>query len=544
MKEQTDRRRTTPHAWGAGDNERESGGARQRRMYRRQVCLSDQDRRRAMDRLSLLKSLSFGSQVAEEEIQDLARYFVQTDQWSRIVNGEVDIVRGEKGTGKSALYLLLTQTSDELFDKRVLIVNAENPKGNTVFKDLISDPPTSEAEFIVLWKLYMLVLIVTKIREFDITGPGFGPLLTALQESQLIEAELNLSGLLRTAQILARRLIGGKLEFGAELNEVTGTPSGVIGRISLAEPTSELRTRGVNSVDGYLRIANSILAINGYSVWVLLDRLDVAFAENHLLEANALRALLRVYGDLRSMENISLKIFIREDIWRRITENFREASHLIRYRIVEWSQLTLLNMLLRRILDNGTLVRELGLEPAVILADSEKQNKLFAQLFPEQVEQGPQKAPTFKWMVTRCADGKGQTAPRELIHLLKCIRDQEIRRLETGGSAPSGGKLFDRSVFKAALPTVSAARLNTYIYAEYPAERPFIEKMNSEKTEQTPDSLCTMWGMERDEAIRKANQLVELGFFEARGTKTEPTYWVPFLYRDALNLKQGKAETD
>ena len=34
----------------------------------------------------------------------------------------------------------------------------------------------------------------------------------------------------------------------------------------------------------------------------------------------------------------------------------------------------------------------------------------------------------------------------------------------------------------------------------------------------------------------------EIGFFDARGTKDEPSYWVPFLYRSALNLVQGKAD--
>ena len=33
--------------------------------------------------------------------------FVETDQWSRIVKGEIDIVRGDKGAGKSAIYSLL-----------------------------------------------------------------------------------------------------------------------------------------------------------------------------------------------------------------------------------------------------------------------------------------------------------------------------------------------------------------------------------------------------------------------------------------------------
>jgi hypothetical protein len=39
-----------------------------------------------------------------------------------------------------------------------------------------------------------------------------------------------------------------------------------------------------------------------------------------------------------------------------------------------------------------------------------------------------------------------------------------------------------------------------------------------------------------------AQQLIEVGFFEARGSKDKPTFWVPFLYRDALSMSQGSAE--
>jgi hypothetical protein len=104
--------------------------------------------------------------------------------------------------------------------------------------------------------------------------------------------------------------------------------------------------------------------------------------------------------------------------------------------------------------------------------------------------------------------------------------------------------LFDRSVFKSALPTVSGARLNQYLYAEYPNERPFVSKLDGEKAEQTPESLSELWGLDRDAVIAEAKKLVELGFFEQRGDKDRPTFWIPFLYRDALNLVQGRAEAD
>lgn len=91
----------TPHA--VGYNARRSALRAPLVQRTRAFVPSDADRKRAMDRLTLLKSLSFGSQVAEEEIQDLQSYFVETDQWSRIFGGKIDIVRGEKGTGKSAI---------------------------------------------------------------------------------------------------------------------------------------------------------------------------------------------------------------------------------------------------------------------------------------------------------------------------------------------------------------------------------------------------------------------------------------------------------
>jgi hypothetical protein len=91
------------------------------------------------------------------------------------------------------------------------------------------------------------------------------------------------------------------------------------------------------------------------------------------------------------------------------------------------------------------------------------------------------------------------------------------------------------------LPEVSKVRLHQTLYAEYPNLKQYIEAMRKEKTEQNPESLSRIWNIEISKAIEVANQLVEVGFFEERGTKKEPRYWVPFLYRDATEMVQGKA---
>jgi hypothetical protein len=130
------------------------------------------------------------------------------------------------------------------------------------------------------------------------------------------------------------------------------------------------------------------------------------------------------------------------------------------------------------------------------------------------------------------------------VHFLNCLRSEEIKRLELGEATAPDEQLFDRSVFKSALPEVSKARLNGYLYAEHDDQRGYIEKLKGQKAEQTPESLMQTWGADRSEAIAIASALASLGFFEQRGSQAEPTFWVPFLYRDALGLIQGQADAD
>jgi hypothetical protein len=60
----------------------------------------------AMTRREVLLATRFGERIAEEEGSELNAYFVETDSWRRIYGGEVDVVYGVKGAGKSAIYSL------------------------------------------------------------------------------------------------------------------------------------------------------------------------------------------------------------------------------------------------------------------------------------------------------------------------------------------------------------------------------------------------------------------------------------------------------
>jgi hypothetical protein len=159
-----------------------------------------------------------------------------------------------------------------------------------------------------------------------------------------------------------------------------------------------------------------------------------------------------------------------------------------------------------------------------------------------QVDAGARKPNTFDWMLSRTADGSKQNVPRELIHLLSAARDEQLKLLEMGSSEPTGETLISPAALKAALPIVSGVRYNQTLCAEHPTLKPLMEKMEGEKTQQTPMSLSRIWGNSPAEAIANAELLSEIGFFEKRGTKEDPVYWVPFIYRDALRFVQGPAD--
>lgn len=201
-----------------------------------------------------------------------------------------------------------------------------------------------------------------------------------------------------------------------------------------------------------------------------------------------------------------------------------------------------MNLIIRRLLSNDALVKEYNIDVANILSDFEEQQRLFYRFFPPQVEQGPKKRLALDWMISRCADGTDKTAPRELIHLLNTLREKEIQRIERGEAQPPGDQLFDRSVFKPALEVVSEARLVQTIYAEYPDLKASLVELEGEKTEQTTASLAAIWKTPEDEAKKRIQSLIEIGFFQERGGRDHWTYWVPFLYRDALTMSQGAAE--
>jgi hypothetical protein len=480
----------------------------------------------------VLRNSNFGNRTAESESRELSSYFVKTSQWKSLLSGNTDVIYGIKGAGKTALYSLLLDSAPELIEKGVLVTAAENPSGAVAFKEaVLVDPPTSETEFRVLWKIYFLCLIAKDFHK-ELTNSSDGTqVLSILQEAGLLQKSASLSGMLRSVRDYVR---GIDLEPTAKIGH-SGQLEAVSVKISASQPSKYELSQGKISIDDLLKSANSAMRDEGVTCWILLDRLDVAFEENEIVEGNALRALFRVHLDLLPLAHIRTKIFIRTDIWDRISEpGFREGSHIEKEVRITWTRPNLLNLVVRRLLHNEAIASFYAVKPEEILDNSEEQEKLFDRVFPKQVETGTRKSRTFDWILARTMDGLGNNAPREIIHLLNRLREVQLERLDIGKDTPADGNLFHKNCFKEAFRAVSDTRYQT-LRQEYPALQAPLHKLKGQKTEQSIESLSKIWSMSPAEAEAVAEKLTELGFFENRVTH----YWVPFLFRDALSMVQG-----
>lgn len=494
-------------------------------------------------KLDLLRGLEIGERVAEDEVEKLERYFVETEQWRQMESGNVDVVYGPKGSGKSALYTLLNRKESEFFDRGILMAAGENVRGATVFRSVVSDPPPTELAFQYLWKIYCLTLIANTFRSYDIRDGNASSLIDSLTKAGLLPPSSGLAAIFKAVTAYLKNWINRdtkSVEYAITVDPATGAAT--VARKTEFADQSDQQNLGDIPVDDLLELADSALASSGLRLWLLFDRLDVAFADSPELERNALRALFRAYGELKAFPNLSLKIFVRDDIWRRITEGgFIEASHITKNLTIAWTQESLLNLIMLRLLSNQSIVDYYGVNAHEVRASYEAQKDLFYRLAPAQVDSGRNPS-TFEWMVSRITDGTGNPAPRELIHLMETVKKLQIQRFERGAAEIEGPQLFERSPFKEALKEVSKVRYEQTLLAEYPALREYLDKLEGEKCEQTGDSLGKLWGTSVEDALKIARRLAEVGFFAVIGDKLAPSFWAAFLYRPALNLVQGKAD--
>jgi hypothetical protein len=479
----------------------------------------------------LLRKLDLGASVAEFD-EALEKYFVETDTFHALVDDRVDIVAGDKGTGKTAIYRILQKRFGKLSKlQKVEVVPAFNPTGNPVFQRLGEQPRCDEGVYIRFWKTYIFSLIgncILHIWEGSFT-PTMHKLDTLLREDDL-----------REDNVLAQSVFNRALQklaswFRPKSASVQIAAPGLLIKPQLDFDNSEYGDAAKPNVrvDDRLKILDKCLEEAGYSVWVAVDRLDEAFQGFPDIEIPALRALLRSYLDLLEFSRIRLKLFVRRDLFRRIIgAGFVNLTHVNARKIeVIWDEEDLLNLLCRRIRENTGFADALNLKD---LSD----NAVFERVFPRQVDVGKRKPQTWTWIMRRIRDGNDIKPPRNLIDLISMAQQAQMRREEREEREYTPDKpIIEADALRRALTQLSEQRVNDTLFAEAGGNAHIIERFRNGKAEHNNMSLAELLGMEEQDVRRGIQPLIEMGFLE----DIRETYKVPALYRDGLKITQGKA---
>ncbi len=316
-----------------------------------------------------LQSLQVGDPTAENEMTTLSSYFLSTDQFSRTLRGEVNLVVGRKGAGKTALFL---QVRDKIrSDKRNVVVDLK-PEGYQLLKlkeAILAHLTQGAGQHLItaFWEYLILLEITYKLLEKDKVLHKFNheirDLYLELDRTYRVEdfsaegdfSERLLSLSLRIVQDYARR-------FG----ETDST------KLTTEQVTELVYSHDVRSLR---RLVSAYLNHKG-SVWVLFDNLDKGWSTQGVdaVDAMVLRCLVdagrKVERDMRKDgHTVHCVVFIRNDVYEHLMRQSADYGKEMRVTL-DWTDPDMLRELLRLRLVSG-----LGME-------DDNPNIPFEQIWP------------------------------------------------------------------------------------------------------------------------------------------------------------------
>lgn len=301
---------------------------------------------------NLLSMLTVGDPMAENEFQTLGEYYVQTDEFNRALRGEVNLVVGRKGTGKTALF---SQVRDRKRSNKNNIVVDLKPEGYQLVKlkeDVLDFLSSGAKQHLVtaLWEYLLYAEICYKVLEKDQERhlrdhrlyDGYGELAKLYREiSHVAEGDFSERLLTLSASIVQ--------EFKSRYGQGTGTTlttDEITGLIHAAN-IRELR----KSLSRYLRHKDEIL--------LLFDNLDKGWSSHGPAtgDITILRCLIDAARKIqREMSREKLEfhaiVFIRNDVYQLLMDETADFGKETRADL-DWSDPdTLRTMMLKRLVRN------------------------------------------------------------------------------------------------------------------------------------------------------------------------------------------------
>ena len=400
--------------------------------------------------VELLQSINLGDEVAERD-PALEKTFIATADFHELLSDRCDVVTGVKGSGKSALFLRALDSPPQ----RVVMLPAQQVRGGAVVYETASpwDPAEpSEAHLRDRWTLHAALLTAAKVSTIDHAYHS------------------HLSGLLQP--------------WGVEspsANDPNAT--WVASSRLMAQPGFDAR----GTADGLLKDAAERLERANTSLWLMYDRLDDVFSTSADLERTVLRALLLAHIHIaRFGPNLKTKLFLRNDLLDRVT-------HEAGLRNLDKVQILRLNMnardmcqLIAKRLLLSRQIREYSRTASVSIQRDDGLERVMTALFPARSIDS-RRSRTFQdrygQIFMNTTDASGKYSPRNVLAYLRLALFAQRRIAEREGLIDPARPLLSSKALDSAWFELGEQRLRSYVFAEFPSLRPFIEQLSDGPTD-------------------------------------------------------------
>jgi hypothetical protein len=305
---------------------------------------------------NFLAELSIGDSVAENEFQTLGEYYLRTDEYKRAARGEVNMVVGRKGTGKTALF---SQLRDEKRANVRNIVVDLKPEGYQLIrlKEDVLDYLAEGARTHLITALFEYIFyleICYKLLEKDRQRH--------MRDGQLYEPYRKLLDVYETGSAsegdFSERLVGLSQQLIQDFRVRFGTATNQ--RLTTADVTGLVHKRNIRDIRETL---SAYLAFKD-SVWLLFDNLDKGWSPHGLTtnDVMILRGLIdaarKIQRELQAeRHDFHCIVFVRNDVYQILLDASADYGKESRA-VLDWTDPDLLREMLRRRLIRNSLPEE------------------------------------------------------------------------------------------------------------------------------------------------------------------------------------------
>jgi MinD-like ATPase involved in chromosome partitioning or flagellar assembly len=480
------------------------------------------------NRLELIESLNFPEPNAESILDtefDFNTIFQKTADFDRFLEDSVWIIRGRKGTGKSALYKLFTKYTETAKKRSGGILNNINIfsghgisntfKPNVdVFSDIQKQLIIDDSDWLSIWRAYAIIRLYQSYPEF--------------------------TDIIKSAKLNS---LYSRLEYNFKTTENIAWES---------KHTSKLLEFATDTkLNGLCRDAityfNNYLKSKNQKIWLLYDDLDQDIRENTTWQKEALGGLMRLIYDTNNnnLYQIRFKVFLREDIWSNLV--FTNKSHFsdARTLLLKWDKEDFFRLAYRLAIGGSEKFKTFT-HRILPLADNqldETNEEILRQALSPLWglrRQKSQNAYVSTWVYSRLTDSSGNTYPRSLTILLSKAKEFELQQTQ-GKSAPTDHLLRWNSLTKG-LEIASVERCDA-IKNEYPELSEFFDNIGQLGSLFSDEKFKDFWQNATQlqaqfntfDAFLK--RLKDIGLLDDKKHSKKYDYAIAPIYIDGFNIR-------